>query len=277
MTGNPMKHVLTIAGSDSCGGAGIQADLKTFAAHGVYGMSVITAVTAQNTRRILAVQEVSPEVIAQQLEAIFTDIPVHAVKIGMVSTMDAILVIASQLQRFQPSHVVLDTVMVSKSGYPLLGPKAIGLLVEKLLPIATLVTPNIPEAELITGIPIHSLSDMETAARKLFETGAAGVLLKGGHATIDPTDVLFDGNRFFHFPGRRIMTKNTHGTGCTLSSAIAANLAKNDSLHTAVANAKAYVTGCIAHALSIGKGAGPLQHFYSIYENAGKTLPIIKD
>lgn len=259
-----MKNALTIAGSDCCGGAGIQADLKTFAAHGVYGMSVITAVTAQNTQRVIDVQDVSPLIIRRQIEAVFTDIPVHAVKIGMVSTVEAILAISSQLNRFKPNHVVLDTVMVSKSGYPLLGPKAIGLLVDELLPIATLVTPNIPEAERITGIDINSLPDMEKAARRLFEMGAASILLKGGHAAFDPTDVLFDGIRYSHFPGRRIMTKNTHGTGCTLSSAIAANLAKNDALHPAVAKAKKYVTLCIENALSIGKGAGPLHHFYAI-------------
>ncbi|MFH0730659.1 MAG: bifunctional hydroxymethylpyrimidine kinase/phosphomethylpyrimidine kinase [Pseudomonadota bacterium] len=272
-----MKHVLSIAGSDCCGGAGIQADLKTFAAHGVYGMSVITAVTAQNTQFILDIQNVSPVTIARQIEAVFTDIPVHAVKIGMVSTTEAIHAIASQLKRFQPSHVVLDTVMISKSGNSLLEPNAVELLLDKLLPIATLITPNIPEAELITGKKIQSIPDMEKAARRLFEIGAASVLLKGGHAAFDPTDILFDGTRFFHFEGRRIMTKNTHGTGCTLSSAIAANLAKNDSLQTAVAKAKKYVTLCIDHALSIGKGAGPLHHFYSIYEKAGAILPIIKD
>jgi hydroxymethylpyrimidine/phosphomethylpyrimidine kinase len=277
MKDKPMKHVLTIAGSDCSGGAGIQADLKTFAAHGVYGMSVITAVTAQNTQGILAVQDISPEVIAMQLEAVFTDIPVHAVKIGMVSTAEAILAIAAQLKRFQPNHVVLDTVMISKGGYPLLGSDAIGLLVDKLLPIATLVTPNIPEAELITGITIQSIPDMEKAAHRLFEIGGANVLLKGGHAAFDPTDVLFDGIRFFHFPGRRILTKNTHGTGCTLSSAIAANLAKDNSLQSAVAKAKNYVTLCIENALSIGKGAGPLHHFYSINKEAGSLLPTIKD
>jgi hydroxymethylpyrimidine/phosphomethylpyrimidine kinase len=264
-----MKHVLTIAGSDSCGGAGIQADLKTFAAHGVYGMSIITAVTAQNTQCVLDIQNISPITIARQIEAIFVDIPVHAVKIGMVSTTEAIHAIASQFKRFQPKHVVLDTVMISKSGALLLETNAVELLLSKLLPIATLVTPNIPEAELLSGISIHSITDMEKAARRLSEMGAANVLLKGGHATFDPTDVLFDGNRLYHFPGRRIMTKNTHGTGCTLSSAIAANLAKNDPLQTAVAKAKKYVTLCIDHALSIGKGAGPLHHFYSIYKKSG--------
>lgn len=272
-----MQNALTIAGSDCCGGAGIQADLKTFAALGVYGLSVITAVTAQNTQCVLDVLNVPPATIIRQIEAVFSDIPVHAVKIGMVSTAEAILAIASQLRRFQPNHVVLDTVMVSKSGYPLLGTDAIGLLVDKLLPLATLVTPNIPEAALITGIPIQSIPDMEKAARRLFEMGGANVLLKGGHAAFDPTDVLFDGIRFFHFQTKRVMTKNTHGTGCTLSSAIAANLANNDSLQTAVAKAKNYVTRCIDHALSIGKGAGPLHHFHAIHENTRTSLPIIED
>jgi hydroxymethylpyrimidine/phosphomethylpyrimidine kinase len=277
MKGNPMKNALTIAGSDCCSGAGIQADLKTFAAHGVYGLSVITAVTAQNTQCVLDVLNVPPAIIIRQIEAVFSDIPVHAVKIGMVSTAEAILAIASELKRFQPNHVVLDTVMVSKSGYPLLGSDVIGLFVEKLLPLATLVTPNIPEATFLTGIPIQSVTDMEKAARRLFEMGGNNVLLKGGHAAFDPTDVLFDGVRFFYFRKKRVLTKNTHGTGCTLSSAIAANLAKNDSLPNAVAKAKDYVTLCIHHALSIGKGAGPLHHFCAIYENAGKFLPIIDD
>lgn len=272
-----MRHALTIAGSDCSGGAGIQADLKTFAAHGVYGMSVITAVTAQNSRQILGAQDISPDVIARQIEAIFSDIPVHAVKIGMLSGSQTILEVSTQLKRFQPDHVVLDTVMLSKSGYPLLAPAAIETLLNRLLPLASLVTPNIPEVELLTGISIHAVSDMEKAAGKLHDMGAKSVLVKGGHSAFGPIDILFDGSRFFHFSGKRIRTENTHGTGCTLSSAIAANLAKNDTLEEAVGKAKRYVALCIRHSLTIGNGNGPLHHFYSIYEKAGPSLPVLDD
>ncbi|MDX9788775.1 MAG: bifunctional hydroxymethylpyrimidine kinase/phosphomethylpyrimidine kinase [Desulfobacterales bacterium] len=265
-----MKHVLTIAGSDSSGGAGIQADIKTFAAHGVYGMSVITAVTAQNTLGITCVENISPETISRQMEAIFTDITVHAVKIGMVSNDLSIRAVAAQLKRFHPKHIILDTVMVSKSGYPLLRQNSVGLLIRELFPLATLVTPNIPEAELITGIPIHSMADMEKAAAMMYEKGPANVLLKGGHALFDPTDVLFDGTHYHHFTGNRVQTKNTHGTGCTLSAAIAANLANNHTLQAAVAKAKIYITACIEHALTIGRGVGPLNHFWSLFPNPAK-------
>lgn len=257
-----MKHVLTIAGSDSSGGAGIQADLKTFAAHGVYGMSVITAVTAQNTNTILGIQEVSPEIIIKQLEAIFTDIRVDAVKIGMLSKSKTILAVVSQLKQSRPPHVVLDTVMISKSGHNLLDPDAVSCLIEKLAPLSSLLTPNIPEAEKITGQSIHTVRDMEEAAAIIGEKIGTNVLIKGGHLTSTPTDVLYYQNQFSYFESKRFETKNTHGTGCTLASAIAANLAQNISLPIAVAKAKQYVSNCILHALDIGEGAGPLHHFY---------------
>lgn len=268
-----MKHALTIAGSDSCGGAGIQADLKTYAAHGLYGMSVITAVTAQNTRGVLGIQTISPNIIAQQLEAVFTDIPVHSVKIGMISNADTIQVIAAALERFQPPHVVLDPVMGSTSGTPLLDPDAVALLIRKLVPLCSLVTPNIPEAEILTGMTIHDLTDMEKAACQIHRCGQAAVLVKGGHLAAGATDVLFDGTRHTRFPGARIKTRNTHGTGCTLSSAIAANLAKSESIQSAVALAKKYVTYCIEHALEIGHGAGPLNQLSKLYEMARGKLP----
>ena len=220
-----MKNVLTIAGSDSCGGAGIQADLKTFYAHGIYGLSVITAVTAQNTQTITAVQDVSPSIIGAQIDAIFGDINVDAVKIGMLSNLDSIQVVADRLKRYKPKNIVLDTVMVSKSGYNLLQPNAINELVSQLIPLAILITPNIPEAELITGTTIDDETSANMAIRKLIELGAKNVLLKGGHLLGKPIDRLYDGTGTHSFYGERIDTKNTHGTGCTLSSSITCNLA----------------------------------------------------
>lgn len=268
-----MKHALTIAGSDSSGGAGIQADIKTFAAHGVYGLSVITAVTAQNTLGITCVEDISPETISRQIEAVFTDITVHAVKIGMLSNSHSILAVAEQLKRFHPEHIVLDPVMISKSGHSLLSQNAVGLLISTLFPLSTLVTPNIPEAEQLTGLPIHTVADMEKAAGMICETGPAAVLLKGGHSAGDPIDVLFDGASYHHYPGRRIQTRNTHGTGCTLSAAIAANLAQAYPLKPAVANAKTYITACIEHALNIGHGAGPLNHCWPFNGMQKKDTP----
>jgi len=235
---NTVKKLLTIAGSDSSGGAGIQADLKTFAAHGVFGMSVITAVTAQNTQGVVAVQEITPEMIAAQIDAIFDDIEV-------------------------------DPVMVSKSGYHLLRPEAEQALKTLLLPIADLVTPNIPEAEVFVNCKIDSLIEMEQAAKEIFTMGSKKVLVKGGHLVNEATDILYDGQDFLHLAVQRIMTKNTHGTGCTLSSAIAANLALGFPLTVAVQKAKEYVTIAIEHSLNIGKGHGPTHHFYELYRKAG--------
>lgn len=264
-----MKHVLTIAGSDSCGGAGIQADLKTFSAQGVYGMSVITAVTAQNTRGVLAVQDIEPEIIARQIDAIFEDIRVDALKIGMVSRIDTINTIGERLGCYKPVNVVIDPVMVSKSGYHLLQPEAKEALIKVLIPLATVVTPNIPEAEVITGRAVTSLEDMEKAAAAIYEMGPKSVLLKGGHLTGEATDILYDGSDFIYFKSGRIQTKNTHGTGCTLSAAIAASLARGLSIEAAVRKAKEYITGAIENSLSIGRGVGPTHHFYELYKKAG--------
>lgn len=264
-----MKKALTIAGSDSSGGAGIQADLKTFAAHGVFGMSVITAITAQNTLGVTAVQDVWPEIITKQIEAIFDDIGADAVKVGMVSQPDTIRVITAGLKKYMPKLIVVDPVMISKSGYHLLQPDAEAFLISELLPLATVVTPNIPEAEVLTGLCIETLADMEVAARAIHAMGPKNVLLKGGHRTEDATDILFDGHRFVRFEAPRVPTHNTHGTGCTLSSAIAANLAKGLSVEQAVAAAKKYITIAIEHALAIGKGVGPTHHFYELYQKAG--------
>ena len=267
-----MKKLLTIAGSDCSGGAGIQADLKTFAALGAFGMSVITAVTVQNTRGVFGSQDVRPDIIAGQMEAVFEDIRVDGIKIGMVSCIDTIDAIAAALAGYQSAPVVLDPVMISKSGYRLLSRDAIGALVHKLFPLASMITPNIPEAELITGIAIHTTADMEKAARQLRNLGAPFVLIKGGHRSSDATDVLYDGSTIRHFPGEKIQTAHTHGTGCTLSAAIATFLAKSDLPAAAVAQAKAYVTECIANAIGIGKGVGPLNHLFPLYRKAGMFL-----
>lgn len=264
-----MIKALTIAGSDSCGGAGIQADLKTFAAHGAYGMSVVTAVTAQNTQGVFAVQDIEPNVIALQINAIFDDIEVDAVKIGMVSVPETIETIVARLLVYQPRNVVVDPVMVSKSGYHLLEPRAQSVLIEKLLPLADVATPNIPEAEVITGMKIADLAGMEEAARRIFAMGPKNVLIKGGHLTGESTDILFDGKKMQYFRAARIPTKNTHGTGCTLSSAIAANLGRGLPVTEAIKCAKDYITVAIEHALSIGKGVGPTHHFYALYKKAG--------
>jgi hydroxymethylpyrimidine/phosphomethylpyrimidine kinase len=270
-----MKKVLTIAGSDSCGGAGIQADLKAFSANGVYGMSVITAVTAQNTQGVFAVQDIDEDIIKAQIDAIFTDIAVDAIKIGMVSKITTIKAISEKLQQYRPSIVVLDPVMISKSGYSLLKPEAKAALIEWLMPLATIITPNIPEAEEILKeigselTTVVTLEDMEKAAMAIYKLGCKSVLLKGGHGQGEAVDVLYDGKELVHFSSERIATKNTHGTGCTLSSAIASNLALSLSTKEAVAKAKEYITVAIQHSLDIGKGVGPTNHFYTLYKNGG--------
>ncbi len=264
-----MKKVLTIAGSDSSGGAGIQADLKAFSAHGVFGMSVITAVTAQNTQGVFAVQDIDTPIIEKQIAAIFDDIEVDAVKIGMVSRSETIRAIANGLLQYQPRNIVIDPVMISKSGYYLLQPDAVDALVTCLLPLATIVTPNIPEAEEIAHRKITSLKDMEEAAAIIHALGPKHVLLKGGHRVGDATDILFDGAKYYHLESQRIETKNTHGTGCTLSAAIAANLAKGYTAYEAVLCGKQYITTAIEHSFPIGKGVGPVHHFYTLYQKAG--------
>lgn len=264
-----MKKVLTIAGSDSSGGAGIQADLKTFCAHGVFGMSVVTAVTAQNTQGVFAVQDIAPEIIGKQIDAIFDDIAVDALKIGMVSVIETIKTIAGRLKKYQCKNIVLDPVMVSKSGYPLLQPDAREALIRNLFPLAQVITPNIPEAEVITGKKIKNREEMKEAACLLHSMGPDYVLIKGGHLEKDATDILFDGEKFTEFKGQRIDTKNTHGTGCTLSASIAANIARGMTVAKAVEESKKYITTAIEHSLDIGKGVGPTHHFYELYRKAG--------
>ncbi|MBS3984350.1 MAG: bifunctional hydroxymethylpyrimidine kinase/phosphomethylpyrimidine kinase [Selenomonadales bacterium] len=267
-----MRTALTIAGSDSSGGAGIQADLKTFSALGVYGMSAITAVTAQNTCGVSAVQDISPEITSAQIEAVFSDIRVDAVKIGMVSRVETIEAIASALRRFAPRCVVLDPVMVAKSGHRLIQPDAVAALCSQLFPLADVITPNIPEAEVLLGETISDVPAMERAARALRALGARFVLVKGGHLVGEAVDVLFDGERYMHFTALRIPTRHTHGTGCTLSAAIAAHLALGCSVPEAVARAKEYISGAIAEAFALGQGVGPVHHFFDLYRKAGVNI-----
>ena len=264
-----MKNLLTIAGSDSSGGAGIQADLKTFAAHGTFGMSVITAVTAQNTCGVSKVQNIDCDIVQAQIEAVFEDIHVDAVKIGMVSQPEIIKTIAACLRKYKPQFIVVDPVMISKSGYPLLAPEACSTLISELLPLATLVTPNLPEAEAISGMKAASKADMLPVAQKILDLGAKAVLVKGGHLEATADDLLYDGREEIWFAGARINTKNTHGTGCTLSSSLAANLALGMTLPEAVAASKNYVTEAIRHSLDLGSGCGPTHHFVDLYRKAG--------
>lgn len=264
-----MKHALTIAGSDCSGGAGIQADLKTFAAHGIYGMSVVVSVVAENTCRVLAIQDITPDIIEQQMIAVFEDIDVHAVKVGMLSSSESMQAVSKSLKQYRPQYTVIDPVMVAKGGCALMQPDALSTLINDIIPLSYILTPNIPEAETITGMQIQTEDDCKKAAIEIHRMGAAHVLIKGGHLSEkqDATDLLYDGNVFQSFTVKRIATKNTHGTGCTFSSAIAANLALGYPLSTAVANAKNYVTMAISHALEIGKGHGPTHHLYDIYQN----------
>ena len=262
-----MKRVLSIAGSDCSGGAGVQADLKTFAAHGVFGMSVIVSVVAENTSRVIDIQDVTPDMIKKQIDAVFEDIGTDAVKVGMLSQSVSMEAVANKLKEYKPGNVVIDPVMVAKNGCPLMQPDSMETLIKEVLPLADVLTPNIPEAEKIAGMRIFSTSDMENAARKIAELGAKNVLVKGGHAVGEAVDVLFDGDKCTHFTAQRINTKNTHGTGCTYSSAIASNLAQGMDLNDAVDKAKDYVTTAIRHSLPIGKGCGPTHHFYDLYKD----------
>ncbi|MBQ8514795.1 MAG: bifunctional hydroxymethylpyrimidine kinase/phosphomethylpyrimidine kinase [Ruminococcus sp.] len=255
-----MKTVLTIAGSDSSGGAGIQADLKTMLANGVYGMSVITALTAQNTLGVTAIYEISPEFLKQQLDAVFMDIFPDAVKIGMTANEKLIEVIADRLAFYNAKKIVVDPVMIATSGARLISEKAVTVLTKKLLPLAVAATPNIPEAEVISGIIIKSKEDMIASARYISDTYGCAVLLKGGHNVNDADDLLFAEGEATWFSGVRIDNPNTHGTGCTLSSAIASNLAKGYDLKASVKRAKAYISGALAAMLDLGRGSGPLDH-----------------
>jgi len=269
MRRNKMKNVLTIAGSDSCGGAGIQADIKTFCALGTYGMSVITAVTAQNTTGVKSVREMDADIIKEQINCVFDDIKIHSVKIGMVSSIEIINTIGECLREKNAQNIVVDPVMVSKSGCHLLRPESKEALIKVLFPIAEVVTPNLFEAEVITGDKIEDLKAMEDAAVKIHKLGAKNVVVKGGHLSGDAIDVLYDGKGFSYIKGRRIDTKNTHGTGCTFSSAIAATIAKGYSVLEAVKIAKEYINGAIEHSIELGHGVGPTNHFYELYKKAG--------
>ena len=259
------KTVLTIAGSDSSGGAGIQADLKTMTALGLYGMSVITALTAQNTMGVSGIFDVDPAFTASQMDCVFQDIFPDAVKIGMVSSEALIHVIAERLSYYQAKQIVVDPVMVATSGSRLMKNDAIEALTKELLPIAALVTPNIPEAEVLAEMDILTIEAMETAARIIGERYGCAVLVKGGHAIQDANDLLYWEGKTLWFQGKRIHNSNTHGTGCTLSSAIAANLAKGFSLQESVARAKAYIEGALSAMLDLGKGSGPMQHNFDLH------------
>lgn len=267
-----MKSILTIAGSDCSGGAGIQADLKTFSAHGLFGTSVVVSVVAENTNRVIDVQDITTDMIEKQIDSIFEDIEIEAVKIGMLSTAECMRATAKKLKFYDPQNIVIDPVMYAKNGCALMNPSAIDTLIKTILPLADVLTPNIPEAERITGMKISSIEDMKKAAALMHEMGCRNVLVKGGHAEGDATDVLFDGKEYFYFSTTRIDTKNTHGTGCTYSSAIASNLALGHSLEISIQNSKEYITNAIKHGvnLGIGKGHGPTHHFYDLYENGLK-------
>ena len=259
-----MRTALSIAGSDSSGGAGIQADMKTMSAHGVYAMTAITALTAQNTTGVTGIFEVTPAFLSDQLDAVFTDIFPDAVKIGMVSSAALIRVIAQKLTAYQARHIVVDPVMVATSGSKLIQDEAIDTLKAELLPIAEVVTPNIPEAEILSGMEIRCPQDMEQAARAISETYHCAVLLKGGHDLNDANDLLYKDGTSTWFHGKRIDNPNTHGTGCTLSSAIASNLACGMELEDAVHSAKAYISGALAAMLNLGKGRGPMNHLFDL-------------
>ena len=259
-----MKTALTIAGSDSSGGAGIQADIKTMTANGVYAMSAITALTAQNTTGVTGIFETTPDFLAKQLDAVFTDIFPDAVKIGMVSSAELIEVIAEKLRFYGAKNIVVDPVMVATSGSKLLRDDAVKALTEQLLPMADLLTPNIPEAEILSGRPISDAAGMEAAARYISETYHCSVLCKGGHQVHDADDLLWRNGSGKWFRGRRIQNPNTHGTGCTLSSAIASNLAKGYDLDTSVERAKAYISGALSAMLDLGHGSGPMDHMFAL-------------
>ena len=262
-----MKKILTIAGSDCSGGAGIQADLKTIMAHHMYGMSVITALTAQNTMEVSDIFEITPEFVGKQLDSIFADIMPDSVKIGMVFDPEMAQVIAERLKKYQAKNIVLDPVMVASSGSNLIKEKTITVILEALFPLADLVTPNIPEGEVISNIQIRKDDDMRQAAKYIGESYHTACLLKGGHLLDEANDILFEKGTITKFSARRIANPNTHGTGCTLSSAIACNLALGYALPDCVRNAKRYLTGALNEMLDLGHGRGPLDHGYRIQED----------
>ena len=259
-----MKTALTIAGSDCSGGAGIQADLKTMTMNGVFAMSAITALTAQNTTGVRAIQEATPEFLRDQIDAVFEDIRPDAVKIGMVSSAELIRVIADRLTYYKAENIVVDPVMVATSGSELMKTDAVSVLTRELLPLATLVTPNIPEAEVLSGQSVRTKEDMERVAKMIGDTYGCAVLLKGGHSINDANDLLYANGNYKWFSGKRINNPNTHGTGCTLSSAIASNLAKGYDLETSIHRAKDYISGALAAMLDLGEGSGPMNHAFDL-------------
>ncbi|MCU6763301.1 Hydroxymethylpyrimidine/phosphomethylpyrimidine kinase [uncultured Roseburia sp.] len=267
-----MKTALTIAGSDSSGGAGIQADIKTMITNGVYAMSAITALTAQNTTGVQSVMEVTETFMGEQLDSIFTDIRPDAVKIGMVSSSALIHVIADKLEEYGAENIVVDPVMVATSGSKLISDEAVLTLKQRLLPLAAVLTPNIPEAKVLSGIEIETEEDMVKASELISNQYGCAVLCKGGHQLNDANDLLYDKGKIQWFYGKRINNPNTHGTGCTLSSAIASNLAKGSSLTEAVMLAKEYISGALKDMLDLGRGSGPMNHAFGIckvLENGG--------
>ena len=271
-----MKRVLTIAGSDSGGGAGIQADLKTFASLGVYGMSVITSITAQNTIGVQGIHDLPPEFVALQIDSVISDIGVDAAKTGMLSSSAIIDVVASKVKKYKIPNLVIDPVMYAKSGDPLLRPDARDTLINKLLPLSTLITPNISEAEFLSGIKIKGIEDMKKAGKKIKKRVGADVLVKGGHLRGKAVDILYTDGEFFIFESERIDTKNTHGTGCTYSAAIASELAKGYSLYDAVKSAKVFITDAIKNSIEIGKGKGPTNPIASLYRDTEKYRTLIE-
>lgn len=266
-----MKTALTIAGSDSSGGAGIQADLKTMTAHGVYGMSAITALTAQNTTGVCGILEVDKKFLIKQLDCIFTDIFPDSVKTGMLSSSEIIRTAADKLKEYKARNIVVDPVMVATSGARLISEEAIGTLKEKLLGLADIITPNIPEAEVLSEIKISSKEDMIRAAEIIYKSFGCAVLCKGGHGVSDADDLLFDSEGYTWFLGKRINNSNTHGTGCTLSSAIASNLAGGCDMKTSVKYAKEYISKALESMLDLGRGCGPLNHMFAIQGAKGFT------
>ncbi len=260
-----MNTALTIAGTDPSGGAGIQADIKTMTANGVYAMSAVTALVAQNTTGVRSIVESTPEFLKEQLDCVFTDIFPDAVKTGMVSSAGLIGVIADKLKQYKARNIVVDPVMVSTSGSRLISEDAVLALKECLLPLATVLTPNIPEAEILSGLDISDAEGMKAAASSIGEAYGCAVLCKGGHQVNDADDILWDNGVVTWFRGRRIMNPNTHGTGCTLSSAIASNLAKGYKLEDAIKRAKEYISGALSSMLDLGYGSGPLDHLFDIH------------
>ncbi len=269
-----MRTALSIAGSDSSGGAGIQADIKTMTANGVYAMTAITALTAQNTTGVTGIMEVTPEFLAQQLDSIFTDIRPDAVKIGMVSSSALIQVIAEKLKEYKAENIVVDPVMVATSGSKLISDDAIETLKTCLMPLSSILTPNIPEAEVLAEMKVETEEEMILAAKKISETFHCAVLCKGGHQLNDANDLLYRDGEYKWFHGKRIQNPNTHGTGCTLSSAIASNLAKGYSMNESVKRAKDYISEALEAMLDLGKGSGPMKHCFNI---TGKYVTCVND